>query len=80
VFMNDLLHFKFQECRVLRREKEVALDELKRAQDIISRLKIEKNNKSIDMYDPNNPEVLHKRISRRSNENSNIIWNKKIFI
>ncbi len=78
--MNDLLHFKFQECRVLRREKEVALDELKRAQDIISRLKIEKNNKSIDMYDPNNPEVLHKRISRRfDNENSNIIW-KEIFI
>ncbi len=65
--MNALLHLKFQECRVLRREKEIALEELKRAQDIISRMKIEKNNKSIDMYDPNNPEILQKRISKYFN-------------
>jgi hypothetical protein len=80
VFMNDLLHFKFQECRVLRREKEVALDELKRAQDIISRLKIEKNNKSIDMYDPNNPEVLHKRISKRFDSKFKYYLKKNIYL
>lgn len=58
-----LLHYKFEECRVLRREKECALEELFKAQDMISRMKIEKNNKSIDMYDPNNPEILQKRLS-----------------
>ena len=57
------MFFKFQECRILRREKEIALDELHRAQDMISRLKTEKSTKSIDLYDPNHPDVLHKRIS-----------------
>lgn len=66
--LNSLLQFKFQECRVLRREKEVALEELQRAQDTISRLKIEKSTKSIDLYDPNNPDILHKRIKQHEKQ------------
>jgi hypothetical protein len=66
--LNTILQFKFQECRVLRREKEIALEELQRAQDTISRLKIEKSSKSIDLYDPNNPDVLHKRIKQHEKQ------------
>lgn len=51
----------------MRREKECALEELYKAQDIISRMKIEKNNKSIDLYDPNNPEILQKKLSNLNN-------------
>ena len=66
--LNTILQFKFQECRVLRREKEIALEELQRAQDTISRLKIEKSSKSIDLYDPNTPDVLHKRIKQHEKQ------------
>ena len=53
-----------EEVRALRREKELILEELYKAQDNISRMKIEKNNKTIDMYDPNNPDILHRKISK----------------
>lgn len=48
---------------MFKREKECAIEELVKAQDIISRLNLEKNAKSIDLYEPNSPEVLNKRIS-----------------
>ena len=54
-FIKELLIFK--------KEKECAVEELIKAQDTISRLKLEKSTKSIDLYDPNNPEILHKKIS-----------------
>ena len=53
-----------EEVRALRREKELILEELYKAQDNISRMKIEKNNKTIDLYDPNNPDILHRKISK----------------
>ncbi len=49
--------------QIVKREKECALEELYKAQDTISRLRIEKSNKTIDLYDPNNPEILQKKIS-----------------
>ncbi len=55
-FIKELLIFK--------KEKECAVEELIKAQDTISRLKLEKSTKSIDLYDPNNPEILHKKLSK----------------
>lgn len=48
---------------ILKREKEFALEELAKAQDNIAKLNLEKRTKSIDLYDPNSPEVLNKKIS-----------------
>jgi len=45
-----------------KREKDCAVEELAKAQDTISRLKIENSSKSIDLYDPNSPEILHKKL------------------
>ena len=53
-----------KELIVFKREKECAIEELVKAQDVISRLKLEKSTKSIDLYDPNNPDILHKKISK----------------
>jgi hypothetical protein len=39
------------------------MNELAKAQDTIARLKMENSSKSIDLYDPNNPEILIKKIS-----------------
>jgi hypothetical protein len=75
------LNFKqFKELLTFKREKECVLDELAKAQDTISRLVLEKNSKSIDLYDPNNPEILNKKLSRKRFLNlSSLIIDKKIF-
>lgn len=49
---------------IVKREKDCAIEELVKAQDTISRLKLEKSTKSIDLYDPNNPEILHRKLSK----------------
>ena len=49
---------------IVKREKECAVEELIKAQDTISRLRLEKSTKSIDLYDPNNPEILHRKLSK----------------
>lgn len=48
----------------LKREKECLIEELKKTQDAMVKLNLEKNNKSIDLYDPNSPETLNKKISK----------------
>ena len=53
-----------KELLVFKKEKECAIEELVKAQDVISRLKLEQSStKSIDLYDPNNPEIFQKKIS-----------------
>jgi hypothetical protein len=52
-----------KEILLLKKEKECLQDELQKAQDTISRFKLEKSIKSIDIYDPNSPEVLNKKLS-----------------
>lgn len=47
---------------VFKREKEVAMEELIKAQDTISRLTLEKSCKSIDTFDPNSPELLKRKL------------------
>ena len=54
-----------------KREKDCAVEELIKAQDTIGRLKLEKSTKSIDLYDPNNPDILQKKLSN--------IFNSQIF-
>ena len=60
----DLENPYIKELLVYKKEKECAIEELVKAQDVISRLKLEKSTKSIDLYDPNNPDILHKKISK----------------
>ncbi len=55
---------KIKELLIVKREKDCAIEELVKAQDTISRLKLEKSTKSIDLYDPNNPEILHRKLSK----------------
>ena len=54
---------------IVKREKDCAIEELVKAQDTISRLKLEKSTKSIDLYDPNNPEILHRKLSKLNKTN-----------
>ena len=60
----DLENPYLKELIVFKREKECAIEELIKAQDVISKLRLEKSSKSIDLYDPNNPEILHKKLSK----------------
>jgi hypothetical protein len=53
-----------QDLLACKKEKECAISELMKAQDVISKLKLEKSTRSIDLYDPNNPDILHKKISK----------------
>jgi hypothetical protein len=48
-----------------KREKECALAELVKAQDIIAQLKSEKNGRSIE-FDANNVELLNKKLSMKT--------------
>lgn len=47
---------------IFKREKESVVEELIKAQDTIGRLNLEKNTKSIDLYDPNSPDILKKKL------------------
>ena len=70
-----------KEMFAFKKEKECAIEELVKAQDVISRLKLEKSSKSIDLYDPNNPEILNKKISKfyvYIHEGIFIYWKKHI--
>jgi hypothetical protein len=55
---------KIKEMISYKREKECALEELMKAQDTIAQLKLEKSTKSIECYDANNVEILHKKLSK----------------
>jgi hypothetical protein len=62
--LNESFWFKLKEILLLKKEKECLQEELQKAQDTISRFKLEKSIKTIDIYEPNSPEVLHKKISK----------------
>ena len=47
---------------IFKKEKDLAIDELMKAQDTISRLTMEKNAKTYDSYDPNSPDLLKKKL------------------
>ncbi len=42
------------------------VNELNKLQDTISHIKLENSVKSIELYDPNNPEFLQKKISKQN--------------
>lgn len=67
--MRYFIFFKLKEMLVLKREKECVLEELAKAQETIAKLSLEKKSaKSIDLYDPNSPDVLNKKISNQLNK------------
>ena len=68
VFSENFSFVKIKELFIVKQEKECAIEELIKAQDTISRLRLEKCTKSIDLYDPNTPEILHRKLSNENFE------------
>ncbi len=61
--------WKVKEILLLRKENECLVEELNKLQDTISNIKLEKSVKSIELYDPNNPEFLQKKLSETKRKN-----------
>ncbi|CAF0755974.1 unnamed protein product [Brachionus calyciflorus] len=51
-----------KEMLIFKKEKDVALEELMKAQDTISRLSMEKSQKCHDMFTPDSPDLLKKKL------------------
>lgn len=76
----DINNPYLKELIVLKREKDCLLNELIKTQDALSSMKLEKSHKSIDLYDPNNPEILHKKLSKLSKTKKIVLKNFEFYL